>query len=333
VRERDDFRRVYYFRDQRNGGGFERLGDADHLSLAQAWRAVTNRHADITLNGARRIGRSDTFGDLFAQWLERHAKVRKKSWKYDEDLYERHVKSRLGNKVIADLKRRDIIDALDDITDSVTPIQANRSQSLISAVLGWSLAEDKIEENPAHGIRKRAPEVARERVLDAGELKAFWTSLTESPQDNAIRLLVLLGQRRSELAYASMTELAADSWNIPSARTKNSLPHIVPLTPYSRSLFGEGFDFYPTTLSHRVRDVVRELKIDDFRLHDLRHQVATGMASLGIRQDIRDRVLNQITGRKQTVGSRYDQYEYLVEKRDALERWQNELLRIVGSPL
>ena len=55
------------------------------------------------------------------------------------------------------------------------------------------------------------------------------------------------------------------------------------------------------------------------------------MAALGIRQDIRDRVLNQITGRKQTVGSRYDQYEYLIEKRDALLRWEQELLRIVGK--
>ena len=78
--------------------------------------------------------------------------------------------------------------------------------------------------------------------------------------------------------------------------------------------------------------MVRDLGIDDFRLHDLRHQAATGMAALGIRQDIRDRVLNQITGRRQTVGSRYDQHEYLAEKRDALERWEHELLRVVGEP-
>ena len=110
-----------------------------------------------------------------------------------------------------------------------------------------------------------------------------------------------VGQRRSEVSHASAVELTDDAWSLPAARTKNSLPHMVPLTPYARTLFGSGFDIYPTTLSHRVRDVVRDLGIEDFRLHDLRHQAATGMAALGIRQDIRDRVLNQVTGRRQTV--------------------------------
>lgn len=331
ARERDDFRRVYYFRDQRDGGGFERLGETDHLSLAQAWKAVTDRHAETTLNG-RRSSSNTNFGDLFATWLERHAKVHKKSWRHDEALYERHIKSRFGKKVVADLKRRDVIDVLDDIVDDVTPIQANRSHALISSVLNWALAEDKIDANPAHGIRKRAPETARDRVMNQKELKAFWRALTDTPVDNAVRLLLLLGQRRSEVSYASKSELSPHAWNLPSERTKNSLPHIVPLTPFARSLFGDGFDIYPTTLSHRVRDVVRDLDIEDFRLHDLRHQTATGMAALGVRQDIRDRVLNQVTGRRQMVGSRYDQYEYLAEKRDALERWEQELLRIVCNP-
>lgn len=331
ARQRDDFRRVYYFRDQRNGGGYERLGDVEHLSLAQAWKAVTDRHADVTLHGPRRAANTVTFDTLFGDWLERHAKAQKKSWTYDESLYNRHVKARMGAKVIAELRRRDVIDILDDIADDVTPIQANRSQSLISAVLNWGLAEDKIDSNPAHGIRKRAPEVARERVLTTSELTAFWGALTESDVDRAVRLLLLLGQRRSEIAHAGKLELSADAWTLPGSRTKNSLPHIVPLTAYTRELFGDGFDLYPTTLSHRVRDIVRELGIENFRLHDLRHQVSTGMASLGVRPDIRDRVLNQITGRKQTVGSRYDQYEYLAEKRDALERWERELLRIVSA--
>ena len=69
----------------------------------------------------------------------------------------------------------------------------------------------------------------------------------------------------------------------------------------------------------------------DIRLHDLRHCCATGMASLGIPREIRERVQNQVTGRSQSIGARYDQHEYLAEKRSALERWQTEVLRIVGA--
>jgi hypothetical protein len=172
-RTRDDFRRVYYFRDRHNGsaGDFERLGDVEHLTLAQAWKAVTDRHADITLNGPRRNGGSDTFDALFAKWIERHAKVNKKSWEHDESLYKRHVKGRLGKKIVDDLRRRDVIDVLDSIADEVTPIQANRCQAIISAVLNWAVAEDILEVNHAHGIRKRGQEAPRARVLKDAELR------------------------------------------------------------------------------------------------------------------------------------------------------------------
>jgi len=39
---------------------------------------------------------------------------------------------------------------------------------------------------------------------------------------------------------------------------------------------------------------------------------------------------NQVTGRRQSIGARYDQYEYLAEKRDALVRWEAHLLSIVS---
>ena len=42
-----------------------------------------------------------------------------------------------------------------------------------------------------------------------------------------------------------------------------------------------------------------------------------------------ERVQNQITGRRLSIGARYDQYEYLDEKRRALELWERRLLEIV----
>jgi hypothetical protein len=54
------------------------------------------------------------------------------------------------------------------------------------------------------------------------------------------------------------------------------------------------------------------------------------MAQLGVPRELRERVQNQITGRRQSIGARYDQYEYLDEKRDALARWEAHLLSIVS---
>lgn len=41
-------------------------------------------------------------------------------------------------------------------------------------------------------------------------------------------------------------------------------------------------------------------------------------------------VQNQVTGRRKSIGARYDQHEYLIEKRDALARWEAHLLSVVS---
>ena len=321
-------------------GSFDKDAD-DYKTLGQAIDAAAEVRVDAKKHKRDRFAEErtpeitgTTFDDLFNRWIDRHAKVYKKSWQADVDMYGRHIRSRLGKSDATVLKRRDVINVLDDIADTVSGIQANRAQALISAVLNWALSEDMLEANPAHGIRKRGQEQQRERVMSEVELRAFWGALTDQPIDRALKLLLLLGQRRDEVGRAAAAELQTDAWNIPGGmdgRTKNKLPHIVPLTPYARGLFGTGFNFYPTTLSHRFRDVVRGLAMADIRLHDLRHCCATGMAALGIPRDVRERVQNQVTGRRLSIGSRYDQHEYLVEKRQALERWQAEVLRIVGA--
>ena len=65
------------------------------------------------------------------------------------------------------------------------------------------------------------------------------------------------------------------------------------------------------------------------RLHDLRHQAATGMAQCGVPLEIRQLVQNQISGRRQSIGARYDQHDYFQEKKRALELWEARLQEII----
>lgn len=310
-------------------------GQPDYLSLGQAKDRVAAVRTDAKRDGkdafadARSSCKGATFDDLFLRWLERHSKRHKRSWRQDESRYRIHLQKRIGAIVAADLKRRDIIRALDAIADCVSGVTANRCQAVISAVLSWAMDEDLIEHSPAHGIRKRGQEVPRERVLSFTELRAFWNSLGDTQMDSAVKLLLLLGQRRNETGGAKAHEFRVDGWHLPGERTKNGLPHLVPLTDNARRLFGSGFNFDPSRLSHRVQRIVCDLGIEDFRLHDLRHCVATGMAALGIPREVRERIQNQVTGRRMSVAARYDQYDYLDEKRRALELWERQLTSIV----
>jgi integrase len=58
-----------------------------------------------------------------------------------------------------------------------------------------------------------------------------------------------------------------------------------------------------------------------FTLHDLRRSAATGMAALGIAPHVVDKILNHSTGKIAGVARIYNRFEYLPERKAALEAW------------
>jgi integrase len=62
--------------------------------------------------------------------------------------------------------------------------------------------------------------------------------------------------------------------------------------------------------------------LEPWTLHDLRRTCATGLGRLGVFRFIQDRVLNHVD---RTIGGVYDRWEYLPEKRHALEAWGRHL--------
>lgn len=72
-----------------------------------------------------------------------------------------------------------------------------------------------------------------------------------------------------------------------------------------------------------------EAEIKPFTLHDLRRTAATGMAGLGIAPHVVDKILNHATGTIQGVARVYNRYEYLAERKDALDVWARHIQRLV----
>ncbi len=340
-------------------------GASDHLTLGQAkdkaaaLQVDAKRHRRDTFAEERIEVKpevhADTFDALVRLWIERHGKQHKRSWKRDEDLHERLIAPRLGARLVKDVTRQDVLAALDDIGAKIGLVQANRVQAVISACFSWALDEGHVQTHPAFRLRKRGKETVRDRHLSADELRAFWTGLETLPPAiaDALRVLALTGQRRTEVGEMAIDELelsGAPAWTLPAARTKNKLAHVVPLTPMVLEIVQRNVEsmrgryIFParlmvpkpiagSTLSARFADLMRALKIKGARLHDLRHTAKTGFAQLGVPDNISDRVTNQITGQRARVGSRYDHHTYLDEKRRALEIWEKRLMEIVeGKP-
>ena len=80
----------------------------------------------------------------------------------------------------------------------------------------------------------------RERVLSDQEIAEIWRAADDAafPYGTIIRLLILTGQRRGEVAGMTWDELSRDlnDWNLSGERTKNGQPHSVPLSAPGRDI-------------------------------------------------------------------------------------------------
>ena len=70
--------------------------------------------------------------------------------------------------------------------------------------------------------------------------------------------------------------------------------------------------------------------IDPWRFHDLRRTGATRMRGLGVDGDVVEACLNHITDSGGLRGT-YQQHDFTREKREALEKWSREVVRIVSA--
>jgi len=235
------------------------------------------------------------------------------------------------------------------------PSQANHVLAYIKPMLAWAVEEGLLEKNPAAGLRLPTQLVERERALDDAEIVLFWRAAAAGGPVYGpfFKLLLLLGQRRDELARATWSELDVDRgiWALPGSRTKNGRQHVVHLSPLAIELLGtlprfgrSGWVFS----SGRQGDVpingfgrprlrvaaemqrASETPIPGWTIHDLRRSCATGLAALSVAPHIVDKILNHSTGKISGVAKIYNRFEYLPERQAALEAWSRHIAGLLN---
>src|SRR5262249_8504545 len=107
------------------------LGSADVLSLATAReraRDELHRGSDRANPAAEKqeSRKAETMADLAELYIEKWAKVRKRSWKADDNLLRRKILPRWRNRAIVDIKRRDVRTLVEAVADAGAPVVANR---------------------------------------------------------------------------------------------------------------------------------------------------------------------------------------------------------------
>lgn len=205
-------------------------------------------------------------------------------------------------------------------------------------------------------------EKARERSLSRAEIGVMWEALAAAPEKKAdagkgdfpmtkatalaMKLALVTAQRIGEVSGMARAEYDLDAamWVVPGERSKNGEPNRVPLSSLAveliceaealaddsewlfpspkRSRTGIRGPIDPHAATKALSRALKFIKVDKFRVHDLRRSAATGMAELGVSPHTISLVLNHRSARKGTVtGAVYVQYSYDHEKREALAKW------------
>ena len=121
---------------------------------------------------------------------------------------------------------------------------ADRTCAYGRACFAWAMKREMVAANPFLALPKRETGEARERVLNDAELVAIWRAVASTDAKvfgSIVRLLILTGQRREEVAGIAWPEISTDrrTWTIPANRTKNGKPHLVPLSAAARDVLPE----------------------------------------------------------------------------------------------
>lgn len=165
-------------------------------------------------------------------------------------------------------------------------------------------------------------------------------------------MLLLTGQRRCEVAGMLWADISVEArtWTLASDKTKAWRGHVVPLSQPAMDILAavprksttvdgvlkpsfyvftsdgsapiSGFSRAKNAIDLRAAKARAEAGADPaqgWTLHDLRRKAAAEMGRLGTPEFVIAKVLNHAS--KGITGQVYNRYEYLAEKKHALEQW------------
>ncbi len=237
----------------------------------------------------------------------------KSSWQTDETVHRIHVLPRLGSLALDEIK----VDAVADLINELRKAgyaagTINRAIVILRYIYNLA-ARWKVpgaSENPASGLTA-GPEVQRNRFLTEVEARALISSIEVDENRtaaNCIMLLLLTGARRNEITFAKWDAVDLKRKKLLVSKSKSGKPRAVALNPVALELITaipkvpncpwifpspvtgkpSASLFFPWS---RIR---KRAKLEDLRLHDLRHSFASFLANRGVQLYVIQRLLGHL---------------------------------------
>ncbi len=296
--------------------------------------------------------------DTYADTMEQEGKP---SHKQVSHIYSHDIEPVLGADMKAnEVQPHHVKQILHRVIERGAMTKANRVHQYMRAAFRFGIEHDNdpmnmksdvlffLEFNPVRDVPKPLKrEAVGERELSTEEIKELWGRLDEGyihPSTvGVIKMMLATGQRLGEVLHSEWSEfdLEGMKWELPPSRTKNRRAHVVPLTEFHRLLLEEIRPYSDKKWVFPKKDGSGPRNIDSisqavarfcnpgpkskkkpfpkFVPRDLRRTWKTRTGEIGLSKEIRDRLQNHAL--TDVSSQHYDRYDYLPQKRQAMDAW------------
>lgn len=281
------------------------LGKYPALSISDARTKAYEYNAKIDAGDnpaekQRAVKQEITFGEAFFNYLEKYAKMHKKTWQQDVSYYETHLKLWSQLK-LSDIKTDNIQDLHNKIgNEQNKKYAANRLLCLLHTLFNKTISWGWPHPNPVSGIAKFKEE-SRERFLESDELPRFFVAVNQE-KNRSVRDYVLLslfiGARQSNILSMKWENINFERNTLFIPKTKNGGAHTVPLVPLAVDILkrrqlqnqplASPWVFPSETNTGYINKpwrgwlrILKRANIDNLRMHDLRRSLGSWQAATG----------------------------------------------------
>lgn len=334
------------------------IGRYPIISLGQARAEAKRMLAEKTLGKARPV--RIKYQEALTLFLEEKQKTRRpNTYKNLKQRLESHFsfKGQLRDATHHELGRR--LAKIPSLTEQ------DHALSVAKTFFTWCHNRRLIDDNPTRGFSPHG-HTSRSRVLTDVELQLIWQACEQrgsssTPEQGGaaeeqgpalpesfctiVKLLILTGQRRGEMAALRTSYIDGDITTLPATLTKNKREHIFPLLSLAAEILravevdtsrNDAF-FFPARgkpnkpfngWSKSKAALDKLCGVTGWTLHDLRRTYRTIHARIGTPPHIAERLVNHVSA--QTDMERiYDQYRYMPELKLAVANFEKEMTKIL----
>jgi integrase len=325
-----------------------KIGRYPEMGLVEARNEAIRLFGNAQKGFGLKKTRARNFEEAFELWMhedqagKRAAGEIRRALTYD-------IISKLGGLPLDQIQGEHVSNILRDIQRRGANVHANRVLGYTKRLFRWCQEQRLILSSPVADIRKPTRERSRERVLTKNELQKVW-QVSEKlgyPFGPFMQLLILTGQRRSEVAGMTWSEIDIETrtWTQPSSKTKNGRSHVVFLPKRAQQILqdvrhlGHGDRVFSTKEARPISGFSKaKLRLDKisgvtgWTLHDLRRTFATyATECLDASPAVIEKVLNHSSGAVTGIARVYQRAQYLSQRRDLADRWGDLVERWISE--